>query len=90
MDLQKASLVICLTVVVVVIFNAAIYYAIRRRGTLDEITFIKRAIESTQQPLRKEQTDLEELSQLVEKLQSQATQPPGSEQGDITQVPHDR
>lgn len=70
MDLNKASTVICLTIIVVLAFNVLIYFAFRRGIRIPEIDVIQKITNRSSQPWRKEQEDLDELSKLVEDITS--------------------
>jgi hypothetical protein len=68
MDTSKASAVICLTLVAVIIVNLLIYFSFRRGFTLPEIDVLRKFATRSNQPWRREQEELDELSKLVEKL----------------------
>jgi hypothetical protein len=70
MDLGKASLVICLTLVAVVIVNLIIYYIFRRGIKFNEIEMMRQVTSRSRQPWKKEREDLDELSRLVESLKN--------------------
>lgn len=69
MDTQKAALVICLTLLGVVLLNAAIYLALRRGDLPRQLEALRRITGRERPPWEKEQADLEELSRLVARLQ---------------------
>lgn len=70
MDLGKASLVICITLVAVISFNLLIYFTLRRGVKLNELELMRQITSSSSQPFRKELEELDELSQLVEGLET--------------------
>jgi len=72
MDLEKAGLVICLTIFIVVGVNAAIYASVKRGGTVGQIELLRRAASRARHPWKNEDEDLKELSARVAKLK----QPP--------------
>lgn len=74
MDLGKASLVICFTLVAVVAVNLLIYFMLRRGVKLRELELMRQITISSRQPFRKEQEELDELSKLVEELKTPAEQ----------------
>lgn len=74
MDLGKASLVICITLVAVVALNLLIYFVFRRGVKLKEIELMRQITIDSRQPFRKELEELEELSKLVEGLNLPAEQ----------------
>lgn len=74
MDLGKASLVICLTLVAVVAVNLLIYFMLRRGVKLREIELMRQITISSRQPFRKELEELDELSKLVEGLKTPTVQ----------------
>lgn len=70
MDLQKALLVIGITLVIVIIFNLAIYVAVKRRdGQVGEIELFGRVLKKARDPWRDEKENLEALSKRVANLQ---------------------
>lgn len=70
MDIGKASLVICLTLVAVVAVNLLIYFALRRGVKFKEFELMQQITSNSRQPFRKEQEELDELSILVEGLKT--------------------
>jgi hypothetical protein len=73
MDIQKAFLVIGLTIVVVILINVAIYQVLARRRNNSEIGFYSQIAKRARKPWEKEFNDLRELNQLVSHLNSQTT-----------------
>lgn len=83
MDLTKAALIVVITLVAVVIINAAIYYSLadRNRGPIGQIKLLQRAAGRARSPWQDEDDDLQELSRLVEGLRPQES-PEGSAAGE--------
>jgi hypothetical protein len=70
MDLQKALLVIGITLAIVIVFNLAIYAAVKRRGgQVGEIELFGRVLKKARDPWRDEKANLEVLSKQVANLQ---------------------
>ncbi|MCJ7702853.1 MAG: hypothetical protein MUO62_14820 [Anaerolineales bacterium] len=79
MNTEKAALVITITLIVVILFNLAIYFfAKRRRDTPGEVDLLRKAAKRARNPWAEENANLESLSQLVAKLQQkpQSEDPP--------------
>jgi hypothetical protein len=70
MDLEKAGLVICLTLFIVIGVNAAIYAALRRNKTAGQIELMRRAANRAKNPWEEEDQALQELSRRVKQLQN--------------------
>jgi hypothetical protein len=70
MDLDRAFLVICLTVAAVVIFNVMIYLSLRRRKEITTIDLMRKAARRARHPWKDEDDALKELSHLVSNLKS--------------------
>jgi len=70
MDLEKAGLVICLTLFIVIGVNAAIYAAVSRGKTAGQIELIRRAARRAKDPWEEEDQALKELSKRVKNLQN--------------------
>ncbi|MBU1660000.1 MAG: hypothetical protein KKD28_00830 [Chloroflexi bacterium] len=68
MDVEKATLVISITLLLVVIFNAAIFVAVKRRKTTGQIKLLQRAAKRARDPWGDENAKLEELSRRVAEL----------------------
>jgi len=68
MDLNKASTVICLTIIGVIALNILIYFALRRGINVPEIDVIHKITDHSRQSWRKDQEDIDELSTLVENI----------------------
>jgi hypothetical protein len=68
MDYEKVLIVVCLTLLIVVGVNAAIYFLIRGSGTVTQIDLMRRAIGRARKPWLDEEEALKELSQRVASL----------------------
>ncbi len=68
MDPNKAMLVVCLTVFIVIGVNAAIYAAFRRGNEANQIELLRKAASRARHPWAKEDQALEELSKRVADL----------------------
>lgn len=68
MDLSNASIVICLTLLVVIAINLLIYFTLRRGIKIREIDLFRQISDRSRLPWKKEDEELEELAKLVEKL----------------------
>ena len=68
MDVGKATLVISSIFILVVIFNAAIYVAVKRRKTTGQIELLRKATQGARNPWGDETAKLEELSRRVAAL----------------------
>jgi hypothetical protein len=78
MDYNKATLIICVTLFLVIGFNAAIYAAVKRRkNEVGQIELIRRATMRARNPWQAEDSNLETLAKQVAALQ-QSAQPQDS------------
>ena len=68
MDLGKAALVIVITLILVIIFNVAIYRSLRGERTVNQIKMLRRVTHRARKPWQDENEKLEELSRRVAKL----------------------
>ena len=68
METTKILLVVCITLAIVAIINAAIFAAVRRGNDAGQIELLKHAIHRSRQPWQSEDNALEELSQRVKAL----------------------
>jgi hypothetical protein len=69
MDYSKAFLVVCVTLIIVIGLNAAIYAMFaRRRNEVGQIELLRRASQRARQPWHGEDEALQELSQRVKEL----------------------
>lgn len=71
MDMQKAGLVICLTVFIVIGVNAAILAGLRRYNQIGQIELLKRAANRSRAPWQSEDADLAELNKIVKQLKDE-------------------
>lgn len=77
MDTGRVFLIICLTIVGVVVLNAALYLALRRGQEINAITLLRRATGRARDPWKDEAEALDELSRLVAGLdQTQQNETP--------------
>jgi hypothetical protein len=70
MDYSKAALVVCVTLFIVIGFNAMIYVSVTRGKTVGTIELLRRAAGRARDPWRTEDVALDELSRLVSTLKS--------------------
>jgi hypothetical protein len=68
MDTTKIVLVVCITLAVVAILNAAIFAALRRGNEAGQIDLFQRAVRRSRQPWQSEDDALHELSKRVQEL----------------------
>lgn len=69
MDYSKAFLVVCVTLIIVIGINAAIYAMFaRRRNEVGQIELLRRASQRARQPWHREDEALQELFQRVKEL----------------------
>lgn len=68
MNTEKAIIVVCLTLLIVIGFNAAIFLSFRRRGTRGQIDMFREAAQRVKDPWKDEDEALEELSKRVASL----------------------
>jgi hypothetical protein len=68
LDPDRAFLVICLTLVIVVGVNAVIFSILRRGNEAGQIELLRRAASQVKQPWSKEDDALKELSKRVAEL----------------------
>jgi len=79
MDLDRAFLVVCLTVGAVILFNVMIYLSLRRGNEVTTVDLMRNAARRARNPWKDEDDALQELSDIVAGLQSD------SENADPTQ-----
>lgn len=81
MDAGRVFLVVCLTLIIVIGLNAALFVALRRGNEASQIELFKRATSRARQPWAPEDEALRELSKRVAELkrgaQGQASTPGG-------------
>lgn len=70
MDLDRAFLVIILTVGAVILFNVIIYLSARRGNEVNTINLMRKAARRARNPWQDEDDALKELSEIVAGLQS--------------------
>lgn len=68
MDSDKALIVVCLTLLIVIGINAAIYVMVRGSGTVTQVELMRRALGRARKPWSDEEEALQELSQRVASL----------------------
>ncbi len=68
MDTTKVVLVVCITLALVAVLNAAIYAMLRRRDEAGQIELFQRAVRRSRQPWQSEDEALAELSRRVDEL----------------------
>jgi len=70
MDTEKATLIIGITLLVVILFNLAIYTAAKRRGenSINQFKMFSSAIRRARNPWEEDQAKLDELSRTVAAL----------------------
>jgi hypothetical protein len=76
MDLEKAALVICLTLFVVIGINAAIYVSFRRGDGARQVDLFRQAFKTARQPWKTEDDSLQELSDLVSEIKQKTPSHP--------------
>lgn len=79
MDMDRALLVICLTVGVVVLINIMIYLSLRRGNEVTTVDLFRKAARRARNPWQDEDDALQELSDLVAGLRSNNEQPDPAE-----------
>lgn len=70
MDMDRASLVICLTVGVVILINVMIYLSLRRGNEVTTVDLFRKAARRARNPWQDEDDALRELSDIVAGLRS--------------------
>lgn len=68
MNTEKAIIVVCLTLFIVIGFNVAIFLSFRGRGTRGQIDMFREAAQRVKDPWKDEDEALEELSKRVASL----------------------
>lgn len=77
MDTTKAIIVVCVTLFIVIVINAAIYVAYRRGNEVGQIELLRRATQTARKPWQTEDDALKKLADEVSKIRQQ--QNPGDE-----------
>jgi hypothetical protein len=75
MDLDRAFLVVCLTVAVVIAINVMIFLSLRRGNEVTTIDLMRKAARRARNPWKDEDEALKELANLVSDLQSDKQEP---------------
>jgi ribosomal protein S9 len=73
MDYEKALIVVCLTLLIVIGVNAAIYVMVKGSGTVTQVDLMRRAFGRARRPWSDEDEALKELSQRVATLRQPST-----------------
>lgn len=80
MDTNRAILVICITLLLVIGINAVIYVSVTRKkgqnATMEQIKLLRRAAKRAQDPWQAEDNDLQELSRRVSELKQDQSRDP--------------
>ena len=85
MDLDKAFLVVCITVFAVVALNVGIYLSMRRGDDVNTITMFRNAARRARDPWKDEDDALKELSNLVSGLKDETPKNNNPEEDQIEQ-----
>jgi hypothetical protein len=83
MDLDRAFLVICLTVGVVVLVNIMIYLSLRRGNEVTTVDLMRKAARRARNPWKDEDDALQELSDIVAGLRSDNEQSDSQQEQNI-------
>jgi len=78
MDTDRAALVICLTLFIVIGINAAIYVSFRRGEGVRQVDLFRQAFKTARQPWKSEDDALKELSDLVSDIKERSSSPEDS------------
>jgi hypothetical protein len=68
MDIDRVTLVVCLTVAAVIAFNVMIYLSLRRGNEVTTVDLMRKAAQRARNPWKDEDDALQELSDLVSDL----------------------
>jgi len=74
MDLDRAFLVVCITVFAVIALNVGIYLSMRRGDDVNTIAMFRKAARRARDPWKDEDDALKELSDLVSGLKDETPQ----------------
>lgn len=85
MDLDRALLVVCITVFAVIAFNVGIYLSMRRGDDVNTITMFRKAARRARDPWKDEDDALKELSNLVSGLKDETPKRNNPEEDQIEQ-----
>ncbi len=75
MDLDRAFLVVCLTVAAVIALNVMIFLSLRRGNEVTTIDLMRKAASRARNPWKDEDDALKELADLVSNLQPDQQKP---------------
>ncbi len=75
MEIDRAFLVVCLTVAGVIAFNVMIYLSLRRGQEVTTIDLMRKAAKRARNPWKDEDDALKELANLVSDIQSDKQEP---------------
>jgi hypothetical protein len=70
LDYSKAILIVSITLVIVIVLNAAIFLSSRRKKSNNTIEMFRKAAKRARNPWEDEDAALSELSDLVDKLKT--------------------
>lgn len=79
MEMDRALLVVCLTVGAVILFNVMIYLSLRRGKGVTSVDLMRRAARRARNPWQDEDDALRELSEIVSGLRSGKEESPPEE-----------
>jgi hypothetical protein len=85
MDLDRAFLVVCITVFAVVAINVGIYLSVRRGDDVNTINMFRKAARRARDPWKDEDDALTELSNLVERFKDKTPKRENSDENHIEQ-----
>lgn len=77
MDIERATLVVCITVLVIIAVNAAIYISFRRGNQSAMFDMFRKAMTRARDPWEAEDRALQELSELTTQFRTERD--PGDE-----------
>lgn len=89
MDPGRALIVVGITLVIVILFNVAIYLSARGDRTIDQVEMLRRAGRRFRNPWGVEDKMLDELSQAAAKLRDEK-ESPGENESRVKKVPDER
>ena len=85
MDLDRATLVVCLTIAAVIAFNVMIYLSLRRGNEVTTVDLLRKAARRARDPWKDEDDALQELSSLVAGLKEPTREPDEERDQDQTE-----
>jgi arginyl-tRNA synthetase len=80
MDIDRAFLVICLTMAAVIALNVMIYLSLRRGNEVTTIDLMRKAARRARNPWKDEDDALKELANLVSELKSDTQEPTATDE----------